>query len=238
MKLADSNSKLFHNGTIILEDRLLDDGCVQVADDRIKAVGSNSSSISSDHGEKIDLAGGYLAPGFVDLHVHGGDGADFMDGTADAFRTVCRAHARHGTTSLLPTTTVGRHDQLMAFLEVCRELKGAGTGGARILGAHFYGPYFGREAKGAHPGAHSAQPRGRRVRAVPQLCRQHRHRHGRPRNFLVRRASCALAAARGVVGNRAIPMPRSNRWTRPIAWGKPAISTICFVRCPTGPVCE
>ena len=48
----------------------------------------------------IDLGGMYLAPGFVDLHVHGGDGADFMDGTAEAFRTVCRCHARHGTTSL------------------------------------------------------------------------------------------------------------------------------------------
>src|SRR5947209_1067960 len=76
-----------------------------------------------------------------------------MDGTADAFRTVCRAHARHGTTSLLPTTTVARHDQHLAFLKVCRRLKQEGTGGARILGAHFYGPYFAPEARGCHPGA-------------------------------------------------------------------------------------
>ena len=65
----------------------------------------------------VDLGGGYLVPGFVDLHVHGGDGADFMDGTEEAFRTVCRAHARHGTTSLLPTTTVARHEQHLAFLD-------------------------------------------------------------------------------------------------------------------------
>jgi N-acetylglucosamine-6-phosphate deacetylase len=103
--------------------------------------------------EVIDLHGGYLAPGFVDLHVHGGANADFMDGTEEAFRTICQAHARHGTTSLLPTTTVARHDQHLQFLSMCRKLKNDPTGGARILGAHFYGPYFAPEARGCHPAA-------------------------------------------------------------------------------------
>jgi N-acetylglucosamine-6-phosphate deacetylase len=106
----------------------------------------------------IDLAGGYLAPGFIDLHVHGGAGADFMDGTPEAFRTVCRAHARHGTTRLLPTTTVARHDQHLAFLRVCRSLKNEGTGGAAILGAHLYGPYFALPARGCHPAAEVRVP--------------------------------------------------------------------------------
>ena len=77
---------------------------MRVDGDRIAAVGDGPPPDLP--GERIDLAGGYLAPGFIDLHVHGGDGADFMDGTIEAFQTVCRAHARHGTTSLLPTTTV------------------------------------------------------------------------------------------------------------------------------------
>jgi N-acetylglucosamine-6-phosphate deacetylase len=76
-----------------------------------------------------------------------------MDGTEPAFRTVCQAHARHGTTCLLPTTTVARHDQHLAFFETCRRLKQTGTGGARIIGAHFYGPYFAAEARGCHPAA-------------------------------------------------------------------------------------
>jgi N-acetylglucosamine-6-phosphate deacetylase len=75
-----------------------------------------------------------------------------MDGTTDASRAICQAHGRHGTTSLLPTTTVARHDQHLAFLEVCRSLKESATGGARVLGAHFYGPYFAAEARGCHPG--------------------------------------------------------------------------------------
>src|SRR5262245_45471772 len=133
-------------GTFILPDRLLPDGHIVVEGERIATVGGGRPPGA------VDLDG-YLAPGFVDLHVHGGAGADFMDGTDEAFRTVCRAHARHGTTSLLPTTTVARHDQHLSFLRACRRLMAEGTGGARVVGAHLYGPYFAREARGCHPGA-------------------------------------------------------------------------------------
>ncbi len=140
----------FIGGSIILADQLLEGGSVTVEDSRISAVHPIAIP-TPPAAEAIDLQGAYLAPGFVDLHVHGGAGADFMDGTTEAFRTVCRAHARHGTTSLLPTTTVARHEQHLAFLETCRRLKAEGTGGATILGAHFYGPYFAPEARGCHP---------------------------------------------------------------------------------------
>jgi N-acetylglucosamine-6-phosphate deacetylase len=148
---------LFHGGTIVLADRLLHDGHVQTDGARISSVGTGSAPSSDASVEHVDLQGGYLVPGYVDLHVHGGANADFMDGTVEAFRTVCRCHARHGTTSLLPTTTAARHEQHLAFFEVCRRLKASGVGeppeGARILGAHFYGPYFSREARGCHPPA-------------------------------------------------------------------------------------
>jgi N-acetylglucosamine-6-phosphate deacetylase len=137
-------------GTLILAEHLLPGGSITVEDSRITGVHPVAAPVPP-MAEIIDLHGGYLAPGFIDLHVHGGAGADFMDGTAEAFRTICRAHARHGTTSLLPTTTVARHEQHLTFLETCRRLKAEGTGGAAILGAHFYGPYFAREACGCHP---------------------------------------------------------------------------------------
>src|SRR6185295_17646427 len=98
---------------------------------------------------------------YVDLHVHGGADADFMDGTAEAFRIVCQAHARHGTTSLLATSTAARHDQILAFLDLCRRFHTDDTdhtNGARVLGAHFYGPYFAPEARGCHPGASVRAP--------------------------------------------------------------------------------
>jgi N-acetylglucosamine-6-phosphate deacetylase len=143
-------TQLFTGGTILLADRALDGAAVLVQDGVIRAIGAPPLAPA---GERIDLGGGFLAPGFIDLHVHGGDGADFMDGTPEAFRTVCKAHARHGTTALLATTTVARHDQHLSFLTTCRHLKEQPTGGAVVLGAHFYGPYFGLEARGCHPAA-------------------------------------------------------------------------------------
>ncbi|MBI1831497.1 MAG: amidohydrolase family protein [Planctomycetes bacterium] len=144
------NSFAFTNGAIILADRMLPAGQVGITGDRIDVVCEPPTVFPGR--VVVDLDGGYLSPGFVDIHVHGGAGHDFMDGAEEAFRAVCRAHARHGTTSLLPTTTVARHDQHLAFLDICRRLRHQDTGGARIEGAHFYGPYFAKEARGCHPG--------------------------------------------------------------------------------------
>jgi N-acetylglucosamine-6-phosphate deacetylase len=130
---------IFTGGDIVLEDRLSPNGAVVTAGSLIQAVLPGLPS-SSKGEQVIDLQGGYLVPGYVDLHVHGGAGADFMDGTPEAFRTAIAAHTRHGTTSLLPTTTVARHEQQLAFLRCCRQVQREETGGATILGAHFYGP--------------------------------------------------------------------------------------------------
>jgi N-acetylglucosamine-6-phosphate deacetylase len=140
----------FADATLVLPDRLVPGGTLVTAGGRITAVGSDRPPAGA---EVIDLAGAYLLPGFVDLHVHGGDGADFMDLSAGAFRTVCRCHARHGTTTLTPTSTAAGHAECVRFLELCRELRHADTGGARVHGGHLYGPHFRPEAKGCHPAA-------------------------------------------------------------------------------------
>jgi N-acetylglucosamine-6-phosphate deacetylase len=147
----------FANGTVVLADGLLPNGEVFTIDDRIQYVGPADMRTPSGLTE-VDLDGGFLLPGFVDLHIHGGGGADFMDGTADAFHTVLTAHARHGTTSCTPTTTVARHDQHIRFLQHVREFRNRPTGGAKVLGAHIYGPYFAPEARGCHPGASVRAP--------------------------------------------------------------------------------
>jgi N-acetylglucosamine-6-phosphate deacetylase len=105
-------------------------------------------------GAIVEAGDGFISPGFVDLHVHGGAGADFMDGTAEDFRTALCCHARHGTTRLAATTTVATHEQILATLEQTRQFRrNPEPNGSRVLGAHFYGPYFRYEARGAHPGA-------------------------------------------------------------------------------------
>jgi N-acetylglucosamine-6-phosphate deacetylase len=138
-------------GALVLPDRILDDGQVVVRDGRIESVGKAKSSAPRG-ATVIDAGGGFITPGYVDLHVHGGDGADFMDGTADAVVTACRAHARHGTTTIFPTTTTGSPQQLTSMLEACREVQKSQTAddGARIAGVHFYGPYFAPDKVGCH----------------------------------------------------------------------------------------
>jgi len=135
----------FRNATLVLPDRLVPNGALIVENGRIAAFDFDPTA--------IDLGGAYLAPGFIDLHVHGGAGADFMDLTEEAFRTVARCHARHGTTAFTPTSTVAHRNQYRKFLELCGHFREAASGGARVLGGHLYGPYFVRAAKGCHPDA-------------------------------------------------------------------------------------
>ena len=142
-------SLAFTHATLILPDRLVPNGTLVVAAGRITAVGAGEPVPAG--AEVIDLAGAFLAPGFVDLHVHGGGGADFMDLTAEAFRTACRCHARHGTTTLTPTSTAAGHADCLRFLDLCRRFGREPTGGARVAGGHLYGPYFLPAAKGCHP---------------------------------------------------------------------------------------
>ena len=142
----------FTNARIVLPHAVVS-GSVVVEAGVITAVGDEPPV-----GTVIDLGGHYLMPGFVELHVHGGDGADFMDLTVEAFRTVARCHARHGTTTMTPTSTVGTFEQYRRFLEVNADLAGTSDGGARLVGGHLYGPYFRPEAKGCHPDAAFLSP--------------------------------------------------------------------------------
>src|SRR5579863_2671014 len=138
-------------GNLVLPDRILQGGTVRAVDERITAVGD--AVANNDNVTLVDAGDGYIVPGYVDIHVHGGAGADFMDGTDEAFTSALKAHVRHGTTSLAVTTTVARHDQIMTVLETTRRFRqNPNSPGARVLGAHFYGPYFRYEARGAHPG--------------------------------------------------------------------------------------
>ena len=163
-RTARAPALVFHNGTVVLPDKLLPDAVVVCEGGRIRQVGSTRKLPQG--ATLVDAKGGYIAPGFVDIHVHGGDGADFMDGTVVAVRTACRAHARHGTTTIFPTTTTGSPEQLGAMLAACVELQRGGTAadGARVAGVHFYGPYFAPDKVGCHSQAGRRDPDAREYR--------------------------------------------------------------------------
>ncbi|RVV97355.1 N-acetylglucosamine-6-phosphate deacetylase [Mesobaculum littorinae] len=93
----------------------------------------------------------YILPGFVDTHVHGGGGADMMEG-AEAIRTAARAHVRHGTTSICPTSVTAPDDDTERFLDgVAAAMEANWPDAARVLGAHLEGPFINPDKLGAQP---------------------------------------------------------------------------------------
>jgi len=150
----------FYNGNVILPDAVIPDGVVIAHGGRIQIVGRRRDLRRPGNAVEVDARKGLIAPGFVDIHVHGGAGADYMDGTADAVRTANRCHAGHGTTTIFPTTTTGSPEAIDAMLRACLHVQRAWTtaDGARIGGVHFYGPYFAENKVGCHPKAGRRDP--------------------------------------------------------------------------------
>ncbi len=148
------NNIVAFRGPIVLPDRVLPKGLVICLGDRIAEVRAATSRIPKGARTILDAPdGGCIAPGFVDIHVHGGAGADYMDGTPEAVRTANRAHLRHGTTTVFPTTTTGSPAQIERMLDACLGVKKnwqPGDDGARIAGVHLYGPYFAETKVGCH----------------------------------------------------------------------------------------
>ena len=157
---------VFSNLTAILPDRLIEQAWVVCEKGKIVSVSKKKPKISAEV-EVIDGRGGYLAPGFIDIHVHGGDGADFMDGTGEAVRVACRAHARHGTTTIFPTTTTGSPEQIHAMLDAVMAVQSEKrvTNGARIAGVPLYGPFFAEDKVGCHSAAGRREPTAAEYRA-------------------------------------------------------------------------
>src|ERR1700683_5426254 len=105
------------HGDVILPDRVLANGYVVCENGRITSVGRRAP-----RGAHV-IEGAYVAPGYVELHVPGREGADYMDGTPDAVRIANRAHLRRGTTTIFPTTTTGSTAELDRMLTACAEVR-------------------------------------------------------------------------------------------------------------------
>ena len=139
-------------GDIVTPDGVLTNGALTVGDDgTIAEVGARRTS--SAQSADIDAPGFLVLPGFVDVHVHGGGGADFMQGTIEAVRQVARTHSRFGTTSLLATTLTASRSDTDRAISAARAVMeaGPGEGEARVLGIHLEGPYICAAKRGAQP---------------------------------------------------------------------------------------
>jgi N-acetylglucosamine-6-phosphate deacetylase len=135
------------NGQVITPDRIIGNGCVLIEDGKILAVAE--SEIETSDVRAIDAGGKYVSPGFIDIHVHGGGGHDFMDNSVDGFLEIARMHARHGTTAMFPTTLTCEKPDLLETLRVYEEADKLNTSGAQFIGIHLEGPYFAMTQRGA-----------------------------------------------------------------------------------------
>ena len=138
---------LIENARLVLPDRVTDPGWLLMGGETILDLGEGRPSATADR--RVDAEGAYLTPGLIDMHVHGGDGADFMDATEDAFERVARVHLRHGTTSLLPTTMSSSMEELLALIACYQRVKGHKEGMPHLLGLHLEGPFLAASQAGA-----------------------------------------------------------------------------------------
>jgi N-acetylglucosamine-6-phosphate deacetylase len=135
------------NARIITPDKIILNGCLLIVDGKIAAI--SESAIDIDNAEIINANDLYVAPGFIDMHIHGGGGYDFMDGTVEAFLKISETHARYGTTSLMPTTLTSELNELYQLLDVYKEANQKNDKGAQFAGIHLEGPYFSMNQRGA-----------------------------------------------------------------------------------------
>ncbi|WP_053374736.1 N-acetylglucosamine-6-phosphate deacetylase [Paenibacillus sp. FJAT-27812] len=149
---VSSANWLIHNVNIVLENRVVT-GSVVVQDGKIAQVISEDDNEAAGAVTKelpsIDGQGGWLLPGFIDVHVHGGFGADFMDASRESFDTITKFHASQGTTGMLATTMTAAKDAIENVLQAVAKYRSEEMPYAALYGVHLEGPFISEKWPGA-----------------------------------------------------------------------------------------
>lgn len=136
-----------YNGNIITPRSIVKNASILVTGNII--TGISDSNIDIADAIEIDAKGKFISPGFIDIHVHGAGGYDFMDATEEAFLAIAATHARFGTTAMLPTTLTGSKEDILEVLSVYESANRENVNGAQFLGMHLEGPYLAMSQRGA-----------------------------------------------------------------------------------------
>ena len=135
---------IIRNGHVFLQETGFTDISVGTEGDRISALGSGN-------GQELDASGKYVLPGFVDIHMHGANNADFCDGTREALSTIGLFEAQQGVTSFLGTCMATYRDVLLkAFTAAGEFIENPEPGAAVMRGINMEGPFLSKEKRGAH----------------------------------------------------------------------------------------
>ena len=146
------------NGKIVLPDSVVCGKILAFDSDNGKILGL-VDELPAD-ANVIDAKGNYVAPGLVDIHIHGYLGEDTCDAKPEGIKKMAYGVAQNGVTSFLPTTMTVSKDEIIAALNAVRSLKEESKtwGGAEILGVHAEGPFINPSKKGAQAEANILKP--------------------------------------------------------------------------------
>jgi N-acetylglucosamine-6-phosphate deacetylase len=145
------------NARIVTPSGVLNHGSLKINDGIITEI-SNLTDNPDSSLETIDAQGSWLLPGFIDVHVHGGAGHDFMDADEEGLAAITKFHATHGTTRMLATTLTASRDELTAVVERVNRFMSKPMSYAQIVGVHLEGPFVNVKMKGAQNPAYILPP--------------------------------------------------------------------------------
>ncbi|MEO8852663.1 MAG: N-acetylglucosamine-6-phosphate deacetylase [Ginsengibacter sp.] len=152
----DQQRLKIYNARIITPHAIIEKASILVTGKKITAI--SEKNIESENAIAIDAKGNYVSPGFIDIHVHGGGGHDFMDGSETAFLKIAELHAQYGTTSMLPTTLTSSKEELLQTLAIYESANKKNMNGAQFLGMHLEGPYLSMNQCGAQDARYIRNP--------------------------------------------------------------------------------
>ncbi|MCR8643689.1 N-acetylglucosamine-6-phosphate deacetylase [Paenibacillus sp. N1-5-1-14] len=148
------------NANVVLEQEVLKGGALKVVGDKIDAVyHQGDAAIPSSKENCIDANGSWLLPGFIDIHVHGGFGCDFMDAKEESIETIARFHSTHGTTAIVATSMTALHDDISSVLDSVHSYQQNEMPYAQVVGVHLEGPFINPNKVGAQNPAFVSLPR-------------------------------------------------------------------------------
>ncbi len=140
-------TRILTNVKLVLPGSILPSAAVRIEDGKIVKIEEWRGELREADCDTLDGNGNWLIPGMIDVHIHGANGYDMMDGTERSIQEVSRACAATGCTSFLATSVSSDIDSLLNMIRSVKRVKGQEEG-ARIAGIHLEGPYLNPKRKG------------------------------------------------------------------------------------------